>query len=130
MLRRGERGLRLESLQPAAGLDARRQLADRLIGWRCATANHPTQVSPAVARVRLLADGSARVEIAAHDVGTGAYTVIAQTAAESLSIKPEQGLKPWAAPQSPTVPPADVCPRCGARQRVPVCGSDRQLRGA
>jgi len=63
---------------------------DWLIGWGCATATYPTQVSPAVARVRLLADGSARVEIAAHDVGTGAYTVIAQTAAEALAIKPEQ----------------------------------------
>ena len=63
---------------------------DWLIGWGCATATYPTQVSPAVARVRLLADGSARVEIAAHDVGTGAYTVMAQMAAETLSIKPEQ----------------------------------------
>jgi xanthine dehydrogenase YagR molybdenum-binding subunit len=63
---------------------------DWLIGWGCATATYPTQVSPAVARVRWLADGSARVEIAAHDVGTGAYTVMAQIAAETLSIKPEQ----------------------------------------
>ncbi len=63
---------------------------DWLIGWGCATATYPTQVSPAVARVKLMADGSARVEIAAHDVGTGAYTVMAQVAAETLSIKPEQ----------------------------------------
>jgi xanthine dehydrogenase YagR molybdenum-binding subunit len=63
---------------------------DWLIGWGCATATYPTQVSPAVARVTLQADGSARVEIAAHDVGTGAYTVMMQTAAEALSIRPEQ----------------------------------------
>ena len=63
---------------------------DWLVGWGCATATYPTQVSPAVARVKLLADGSARVEIAAHDVGTGAYTVMAQVAAEALAIKPEQ----------------------------------------
>ena len=63
---------------------------DWLIGWGCATASYPTQVSPAVARVRLLADGSVRVEIAAHDVGTGAYTVIGQVAAETLAVKPEQ----------------------------------------
>lgn len=63
---------------------------DWLIGWGCATATYPTQVSPAVARVRLVADGSARVEIAAHDVGTGAYTVIGQMAAEGLGIRPEQ----------------------------------------
>jgi xanthine dehydrogenase YagR molybdenum-binding subunit len=63
---------------------------DWLVGWGCATATYPTQVSPAVARVKLQADGSARVEIAAHDVGTGAYTVLMQTAAEALSIRPEQ----------------------------------------
>ncbi len=63
---------------------------DWLIGWGCATATYPTQMSPAVARVRLLADGSARVEIAAHDVGTGAYTVMAQMAAETLAIQPDQ----------------------------------------
>jgi len=63
---------------------------DWLIGWGCATATYPTQVSPAVARVLLGADGTARVDIAAHDVGTGAYTVIGQMAAEALSIKHEQ----------------------------------------
>ncbi len=62
---------------------------DWLIGWGCATATYPTQVSPAVARVRLVADGTARVEIAAHDVGTGAYTVIGQTVAEALAIEPD-----------------------------------------
>jgi xanthine dehydrogenase YagR molybdenum-binding subunit len=63
---------------------------DWLIGWGCATATYPTQMSPAVARVRLLVDGSARVEIAAHDVGTGTYTLMAQMAAETLQLKPEQ----------------------------------------
>ena len=63
---------------------------DWLVGWGCATATYPTLISPAVARVRLAADGSARVEIAAHDVGTGAYTVIGQMAAECLGIRPEQ----------------------------------------
>ncbi len=60
---------------------------DWLIGWGCATATYPTQMSPASARVRFAADGTARVEIAAHDVGTGAYTVIGQMAAECLGIE-------------------------------------------
>ncbi|MBC7780194.1 MAG: xanthine dehydrogenase family protein molybdopterin-binding subunit [Proteobacteria bacterium] len=63
---------------------------DWMVGWGCATATYPTQVSPAVARVRLSADGSARVEIAAHDVGTGAYTVIGQMVAECLALRPAQ----------------------------------------
>lgn len=63
---------------------------DWLIGWGCATATYPTQMSPATARVRLSRDGSARVQVAAHDIGTGAYTVIGQMAAERLGIPLER----------------------------------------
>ncbi len=59
---------------------------DWLIGWGCATACYPTQMDAATARVRLTADGRVRVETAAHDVGTGAYTVIAQMAAGELGV--------------------------------------------
>ena len=48
---------------------------DWLIGWGCATAIYPTQSAPATARVRLTPDGKARVQTAAHEIGTGAYTV-------------------------------------------------------
>lgn len=57
---------------------------DWLIGWGCATATYPTQVSPAAVRLRLGSDGAVLVQVAAHDVGTGAYTVIAQEAAQWL----------------------------------------------
>lgn len=57
-----------------------------LIGWGCASAVYPTHVGAAAARVRLLPTGEARVQIAAHDLGTGAYTVIAQMAAEHLRV--------------------------------------------
>jgi xanthine dehydrogenase YagR molybdenum-binding subunit len=57
---------------------------DWLIGWGCATALYPTHVGPATARVRLLADGGVRVQTAAHEIGNGAYTVIAQIAADHL----------------------------------------------
>ena len=59
---------------------------DWLIGWGCASAVYPTHVGVAAARVRLMANGAALVQIAAHDLGTGAYTVIGQMAAESLGI--------------------------------------------
>ena len=78
-------GWRGRSPQPGSMRDG-----DWLIGWGCATAAYPTNVSPAVARVRLSADGSVRVEIAAHDVGTGDYTVIGQIAAETLAVRPDQ----------------------------------------
>jgi len=47
---------------------------------------YPSHVGAAAARVRLLANGTANVQIAAHDLGTGAYTVIGQIAAEHLGI--------------------------------------------
>jgi xanthine dehydrogenase YagR molybdenum-binding subunit len=59
---------------------------DWLVGWGCASAVYPTHVGAAAARVRLMANGAANVQIAAHDIGTGAYTVIGQMAAESLDI--------------------------------------------
>ena len=61
-----------------------------LVGWGCATAVYPTQMSPSAARVTLTRQGGVRVEIAAHDLGTGATTVIGQTAAERLGVDLEQ----------------------------------------
>jgi xanthine dehydrogenase YagR molybdenum-binding subunit len=43
---------------------------------------------PAKARVTLNGDGSALVEAAAHDIGTGTYTVMAQVAADALGLAP------------------------------------------
>ncbi|TFV71179.1 xanthine dehydrogenase family protein molybdopterin-binding subunit [Bradyrhizobium frederickii] len=63
---------------------------DWLIGYGCAATCYPTQMGPAAARVRLQRDGRTRVEIAGHEIGTGAYTVIAQTAAERLGVPLEK----------------------------------------
>jgi xanthine dehydrogenase YagR molybdenum-binding subunit len=59
---------------------------DWLIGWGCATTMYPTQIAPATARVSLTSDGQVRVQTAAHEVGNGAYTVIAMIAAEQLGV--------------------------------------------
>jgi len=59
---------------------------DWLVGYGCASTCYPTQMAPAAARVHLQRDGRARVEIAGHELGTGAYTVIGQAAAERLGI--------------------------------------------
>jgi xanthine dehydrogenase YagR molybdenum-binding subunit len=59
---------------------------DWLVGWGCASAVYPTHVGASAARVRLMANGTASVQTAAHDLGTGAYTVIGQMAAEQLGI--------------------------------------------
>ena len=59
---------------------------DWLIGWGCATAVYPTHVGAAAARVRLNANGHAHVQIAAHEIGVGVNTIVAQMAAERLGL--------------------------------------------
>jgi xanthine dehydrogenase YagR molybdenum-binding subunit len=63
---------------------------DWLIGYGCAATCYPTQMAPSAARVRLQRDGRSRVEIAGHEIGTGAYTILAQTAAERLGVPLEK----------------------------------------
>ncbi len=57
---------------------------DWVIGWGCAAAMYPTVMSPATARVTLSPQGNVKVTTAAHDIGTGAYTVVALTASDRL----------------------------------------------
>jgi xanthine dehydrogenase YagR molybdenum-binding subunit len=67
--------------QPGAMRDG-----DWLVGWGCATALYPTHIGPAAARVRLMPNGDVRVQIAAHEIGNGVYTVLGQMAAERLGV--------------------------------------------
>jgi xanthine dehydrogenase YagR molybdenum-binding subunit len=60
---------------------------DWLVGFGCATALYPTHIGAAAARVRLMANGEVRVQTAAHEIGNGVYTVLAQIAAERLGVK-------------------------------------------
>ena len=59
---------------------------DWLLGWGCASAAYPANIASTAARVRLRPDGHARVQIAAHEIGNGIYTVIALTAAACLGL--------------------------------------------
>jgi xanthine dehydrogenase YagR molybdenum-binding subunit len=59
---------------------------DWVVGWGCAATMYPTQVGPATARVSLTPSGVVKVATAAHDIGNGAYTVIAMTAADRLGL--------------------------------------------
>jgi xanthine dehydrogenase YagR molybdenum-binding subunit len=61
-----------------------------LIGMGMATALFPAIRFPCTAVVRVLADGSATVQCAAADIGTGAYTVFTQVASDTLGLPPEK----------------------------------------
>ncbi|MEQ8755067.1 MAG: xanthine dehydrogenase family protein molybdopterin-binding subunit [Coleofasciculus sp. G1-WW12-02] len=58
----------------------------QLIGWGMAAATFPALRGQASVKVRLLPDGTVHILTAANDMGTGAYTMIAVTAAEALGV--------------------------------------------
>ncbi|HMC69296.1 MAG TPA: molybdopterin cofactor-binding domain-containing protein, partial [Mycobacteriales bacterium] len=90
---------------------------DWLVGWGCATTMYPTQMGPATARVTVTPQGAVKVQTAAHDIGTGAYTVIALTAADRLGI----GLdKVTVELGDSDLPPAPVAG--GSNTTASVCG--------
>ena len=57
-----------------------------LIGYGMATATYPGVRLAATARVRIMANGDVKVLTASADLGTGTYTVLAQTAADALGV--------------------------------------------
>jgi xanthine dehydrogenase YagR molybdenum-binding subunit len=61
---------------------------NKLIGWGMATATYPANRSAAQAVVRILPSGRAFVGCGSQDLGTGTYTIMAQTAANALGIDP------------------------------------------
>ncbi|MFM0004828.1 xanthine dehydrogenase family protein molybdopterin-binding subunit [Paraburkholderia dipogonis] len=68
---------------------APRQMTDAsglLIGWGMGTATFPAKMFPAEAHVQLRKDGNAMVACGAHDMGQGAWTALAQIAADSLGL--------------------------------------------
>jgi xanthine dehydrogenase YagR molybdenum-binding subunit len=62
----------------------------KLIGWGMAASTFPGLRGAASAKVRLLADGTAHVLTSGNDMGTGAYTIVASTAANILGLPVEK----------------------------------------
>jgi xanthine dehydrogenase YagR molybdenum-binding subunit len=88
-----------------------------LIGVGMATATYPGNRSAASAVVRIKPDGSAFVGSGTQDLGTGTYTIMAQTASKALGIdldKIEVKLGDSALPKAPvsggSMSAASVCP--------------------
>jgi xanthine dehydrogenase YagR molybdenum-binding subunit len=72
---------------------APRQMRDGdglLVGWGVGTATFPAMMFAAQARAVLRADGSGVMEIGAHDMGQGAWTALAQIAADGLGLDLDQ----------------------------------------
>lgn len=72
---------------------APRQMRDEnglLVGWGLGTALFPSIMFQARARAVVRRNGTGLVEVGAHDMGQGAWTALAQIAADSLGLELEQ----------------------------------------
>jgi xanthine dehydrogenase YagR molybdenum-binding subunit len=67
-----------------------RDEAGFLVGWGMGTATFPALMFQAEARAVVRSDGSGVMEIGAHDMGQGAWTALAQIAADGLGLDLEQ----------------------------------------
>ena len=61
-----------------------------LVGFGMATATYPGNRSSASVKIKMTADGNVIVSSATQDIGTGTYTIMAQTAAEALGVPIEK----------------------------------------
>ncbi|RII37992.1 xanthine dehydrogenase family protein molybdopterin-binding subunit [Pseudooceanicola sediminis] len=66
-----------------------RDARGRLLGWGMGTAQYMCTMYRGEARVTLHGEGTALAEVAGVDMGQGAWTILAQTAAEGLAISPD-----------------------------------------
>jgi xanthine dehydrogenase YagR molybdenum-binding subunit len=63
-----------------------RDEAGHLVGWGVGTATFPAVMFQAEARAAIRSDGSGVMETGAHDMGQGAWTALAQIAADGLGL--------------------------------------------
>jgi len=67
-----------------------RDEAGLLVGWGIGTATFPALMFAAEARAVVRSNGSGLMEIGAHDMGQGAWTALAQIAADGLGLDIDQ----------------------------------------
>lgn len=75
-----------------------------LIGWGMAGGGYPVYITPAEIGIRIRADGGVEVKTSGTDLGTGTYTIMAQTVADALGVLVEQvevGLGDTTFPRAP-----------------------------
>ncbi|BCM93388.1 putative xanthine dehydrogenase YagR molybdenum-binding subunit [Abditibacteriota bacterium] len=57
-----------------------------LVGYGVAGGTYPANFRPSSARIMLMQNGAVLVQSSSHDLGTGAYTIFTQIAAEELGV--------------------------------------------
>lgn len=79
---------------------------DEVIGYGMAVCNWDAWRTPAEARVRFLADGTVEVTSAVQDIGTGMYTIMAQTVSQLTGLPFEKTNVKIGDSSSPSAPVA------------------------
>jgi xanthine dehydrogenase YagR molybdenum-binding subunit len=67
-----------------------RRVGDTLVGMGVASSTYPARTRPCEAHARRNADGTFTIQVGAADIGTGARTVLAQIAADTLEVELER----------------------------------------
>ena len=116
-----------------------------LIGWGMATATYPANRQKARAHAVIRPDGTALVTSGTHDLGTGAYTIMTQIAADALGLPVAQvtfDLGDTNMPEAPvsggsqttaSVGPAVFAAACAARDKaiaIAIADAKSPLYGA
>ena len=66
------------------------RMGKTLVGYGMATATYPANRSQASVRIKMTANGAVEVYCATQDIGTGTYTIMAQTASDALGVPVEK----------------------------------------
>lgn len=72
--------------QPGRVVPRARREGNELVGYGVATTAYPAPALSATVRLRLFRQGKLIVETSATDIGTGMYTILAQTVADDLAM--------------------------------------------
>jgi xanthine dehydrogenase YagR molybdenum-binding subunit len=72
--------------QPGPVMPRARREGNELVGYGVATTAYPAPALAAAVRLRLFRRGPIVVETSATDIGTGMYTILAQTVADDLAV--------------------------------------------
>jgi xanthine dehydrogenase YagR molybdenum-binding subunit len=117
--------------QRSATPRARRE-GHELVGFGVASAARAVNLLPATVRVRLLANGRAEIATAAHDIGTGTYTILAQIAGDVLGLAPDRldvVLGDTLLPPSPAAGGSTTAPSVGSAMQMAAEEAKRALVG-
>jgi xanthine dehydrogenase YagR molybdenum-binding subunit len=101
-----------------------------LVGFGVASAMRPVNLSPAAVRLRLFANRTAEVASAAHDIGSGTYTILTQIVADGLGLPLERimvTLGDTALPRAPSAGGSTTAPSVGSAAHLAAGEARRRL---